>query len=736
MSRLKSESEKQAYSRAHLGARAFLMMHYLFEVNRCWVKDLRLVGSTLSVHRQDVSKTYRNLLKDGLLELLTPADPSEPDRASMRNWLAPADPSVVRNPYLVAHITRKGLVWLIENTGRFQDLSLMPPGEEYYQNFYHEKEHRFSRSGFDAYVRQLKLSRLEAVMLAAGVHVFPFDKPELYDLWGCLPWVHASAKGYDSDHPQNPRYDGWSPEDSEALWKKRPWKNTRDQLTGFFYSTKEVAHFVDQVASGVYAILSNGFARNSMHADPEYDFAMTGSDTFRGTRCLGVYISPEAVVMFYMGTPGDNRFLTLSGKLGFESVLKDQLARLFFAHDPNAKDKVSAVYLSDTEAMAYAMTMGVTNGTVKVNEARILENGVIDEGLVEKARTKSENTRSITKSLLTANTDLFSRVYVVPTSHPGVDTLKDILAIGHSGYQSASREVLGLLGISGPTYGLLGSYGQMMVEEGGFAHPSPVIYMPFFEVRQLAQIYAVQEHGAGDYVILCHEWMADAIAHAVRKKCRFLSLDGPLDPENCRWIFREKGSANIPVALSREEVHKVQALKHAWERRGEPGAFRFSYRELAMLDPAKLNDAEEVERVITACREERSRIRSASKDAHRFDREKTKEDTMHREPVNIPTYGWHGSRAGSDSWIRHPSSESAKGMGKKVYIWLSPKDYERAKSVAGYIRMPVTGYLQHLAVNGVQADEKRKNEAVRDIAASKRQLSLAKGRRFPGQKED
>lgn len=736
MSRLKSESEKQAYSRAHLGARAFLMMHYLFEVNRCWVKDLRLAGSTLSIHRQDVSKTYRNLLKDGLLELLTPADPSEPDRASMRNWLAPADPSVVRNPYLVAHITRKGLIWLIENTERFQDLSLMPPGEEYYQNFYREKEHRFSRSGFDAYVRQLKLSRLEAVMLAAGVHVFPFDKPELYDLWGCLPWVHASAKGYDGDHPQNPRYDGWSPEDSEALWKKRPWKNTRDQLTGFFYSTKEVAHFVDQVASGVYAILSKGFARNSMHADPEYDFAMTGSDTFRGTRCLGVYISPEAVVMFYMGTPGDNRFLTLSGKLGFESVLKDQLARLFFAHDPNAKDKVSAVYLSDTEAMAYAMTMGVTNGTVKVNEGRILENGVIDEGLVEKARTKSENTRSITKSLLTANTDLFSRVYVVPTSHPGVDTLKDILAIGHSGYQSASREVLGLLGISGPTYGLLGSYGQMMVEEGGFAHPSPVIYMPFFEVRQLAQIYAVQEHGAGDYVILCHEWMADAIAHAVRKKCRFLSLDGPLDPENCRWIFREKGSANITVALSREEVCKVQALKHAWERRGEPGAFRFSYRELAMLDPAKLNDAEEVERVITACREERARIHSASKDAHRFDREETKEDVMHREPVNIPTYGWHGSRAGSDSWIRHPSSESAKGMGKKVYIWLSPKDYERAKSVAGYIRMPVTGYLQHLAVNGVLTDEKRKNEAVRDIAASKRQLSLAKGRRFPGTKEE
>ena len=257
---LKSESEKQAYSRAHLGARAFLMMHYLFEVNRCWVKDLRLVGSTLSVHRQDVSKTYRNLLKDGLLELLTPANPSEPDRASMRNWIAPADPSDVRNPYLVAHFTRKGLVWLIENTGRFQDLSLMPPGEEYYQNFYREKEHRFSRSGFDAYVRQLKLSRLEAVMLVTGVHVFPFDKPELYDLWGCLPWVHASANGYDSDHPQNLRYDGWSREDGEALWKKHPWENTRNDLSGFFYSTREVARFVDQVASGVYAIPSDGFA--------------------------------------------------------------------------------------------------------------------------------------------------------------------------------------------------------------------------------------------------------------------------------------------------------------------------------------------------------------------------------------------------------------------------------------------------------------------------------------------
>ena len=49
--------------------------------------------------------------------------------------------------------------------------------------------------------------------------------------------------------------------------------------------------------------------------------------------------------------------------------------------------------------------------------------------------------------------------------------------------------------------------------------------------------------------------------------------------------------------------------------------------------------------------------------------------------------------------------------------------------------MPVTGYLQHLAVNGVQADEKRKNEAVRDIAASKRQLSLAKGRRVQEHEE-
>ena len=154
-----------------------------------------------------------------------------------------------------------------------------------------------------------------------------------------------------------------------------------------------------------------------------------------------------------------------------------------------------------------------------------------------------------------------------------------------------------------------------------------------------------------------------------------------------------------------------------------------------MLDPAKLNDAEEVERVVFACRDERARIHSASKDAHRFDREETKEGIMHAEPVNIPTYGWHGSRAGSDSWIRHPSSD-AKGTGKKVYIWLSPKDYERAKSVAGYIHMPVTGYLQHLAVNGVQADEKRKNEAVRDIAASKRQLSLAKGRRFPSTREE
>lgn len=735
MSRLKSESEKQAYSRAHLGARAFLMMHYLFEVNRCWVKDLRLVGSTLSVHRQDVSKTYRNLLKDGLLELLTPANPSEPDRASMRNWIAPADPSDVRNPYLVAHLTRKGLVWLIENTGRFQDLSLMPPGEEYYQNFYREKEHRFSRSGFDAYVRQLKLSRLEAVMLVTGVHVFPFDKPELYDLWGCLPWVHASANGYDSDHPQNLRYDGWSREDGEALWKKHPWENTRNDLSGFFYSTREVARFVDQVASGVYAIPSDGFARNSMHDDPDHDFAMTGSDTFRGTRCLGVYISPEAVVMFYMGTPGDNRFLTLSGKLGFESVLKDQLARLFFAHDPGAKDKVSAVYLSDTEAMAYAMTMGVTNGTVKVNEARILENGVIDEGLVEKARAKSENTRSITKSLLTAGTDLFTRVYVVPTSHPGVDTLKDILAVGHSGYQAASKEVLAKLGVSGPTYGLLGSYGQMMVGEGSHAHPSPVIYMPFFEVCQLAQIYAVQEHGAGDYVILCHDWMADAAAHAIRKKCRFLSLDAPLDPEHYRWIFREKGSANIPVALSKEELRKVSALKQAWEKRGRTGEFRFSFRELSMLDAGKIDDLNEVERIIEACRIEQQRIHEAAKDAHRFDHEETEEDQLRREPVSIPTYGWHGSRAGSDSWIRHPSSD-AKGTGKKVYIWLSPKDYERAKSVAGYIHMPVTGYLQHLAVNGVQADEKRKNEAVRDIAASKRQLSLAKGRRFPSTREE
>ena len=78
MSRLKSESEKQAYSRAHLGARAFLMMHYLFEVNRCWVKDLRLVGSTLSVHRQDVSKTYRNLLKDGLLDCSPRRIPQSP----------------------------------------------------------------------------------------------------------------------------------------------------------------------------------------------------------------------------------------------------------------------------------------------------------------------------------------------------------------------------------------------------------------------------------------------------------------------------------------------------------------------------------------------------------------------------------------------------------------------------------------------------------------------------------
>ncbi|MGN1389135.1 MAG: hypothetical protein ACI4WR_05775, partial [Bulleidia sp.] len=204
------------------------------------MKDLRLVGSTLAVHRQDVSKTYRNLIKDGLLELLTPADPSRPNRASMHNYLAPANPSDVRNPYLVAHLTQKGLVWLIENTARFQNLSIMPPGEDYYQDFYREKEHRFSRSGFDAYVRQLKLSRLEAVMVTTGAHVFPFDKPELYDLWGCLPWVYASKSGYDRDHPQNPRYDGWSLEDSEQLWRKHTWENTRDRLPGFFYSTREV----------------------------------------------------------------------------------------------------------------------------------------------------------------------------------------------------------------------------------------------------------------------------------------------------------------------------------------------------------------------------------------------------------------------------------------------------------------------------------------------------------------
>lgn len=393
--------------------------------------------------------------------------------------------------------------------------------EKYHYDHYRKYGADFHTSSPATLRTRLLDSRIKIMFSAAGIPVFGSEKPSLSRL------IKENGRGSVTIDDQI---------ESEYIQLKNREEYEAFLKNGVYYSIKELRQFLDEQAPGT-------------------------SDTTYRSRVRGVFISRDKCVMIYISPVGDNKIMRLSteGERNLIRRMKEVLSvtnverqmieltrkdinpdGTYHLFEDIRKGSVSALMITDTDAMVYAMATGNRNGIIRGTDAEQLQ-----ENRKRAAEKKNKNTKYV---WLTGNRQLYKRIFVTPFTYNGTVCLSYLCHTTAEEWAATSANL-----IEKTDKFTRSTFNPMYpgtIEEN--ENQIPIIFMPVYEVTELADI-AKQK---GSVCVITYEDMANAISHSARKELRFF------DAETMKLIDRdsvmiydqngyEKGAKIIEKELAR-----------------------------------------------------------------------------------------------------------------------------------------------------------------------------------------
>lgn len=475
---------------------------YLIGVGTCYVTDLRMYGKLLG-RDATVSEALKRMRADGYL------DEFELSGKAERKLKAVA-------------LTKKG---------RNDLLNVMDEDEyEYWLKYGQTAERDFHVTDESKLKRKLDNVRAMTIFVCASSPALPHDKPKLSDLYEKVAKMYYPAERVEKTAPgKTPKiaYKDLSPRECMEML----------QTTGIYYTISEYREFCE-----------------------EYGVAVT--DTFRGSRARGIFISDKNCYVVYIAKHGDNKMiktdryeqsLVTSLKLLLKITSVERMMPEFAMKSAseyggtvikNIRNEPYAVVISDGNSLVYSMATGYPSGKII---------GTPTERKMKKEKKKKRNAPKY--EFLDYNNSVYRRLFVIPFTMNGVFSLDYICHNSAEDWQSDSRSIAKQFSDTFTDNSDNSYYPTKELSRGGY----PAIFMPAFEVKMLYEI-ANQDYPVA---VITYKDMLNAVAHSIMREAHYYDADAHKRfSEDSVYIYTANGDIagvnKIEIALAKRGMKATQ----------------------------------------------------------------------------------------------------------------------------------------------------------------------------------
>lgn len=361
--------------------------------------------------------------------------------------------------------------------------------------------------------KELNQTDIYSMFASCDIPVFQHDKPSLIYLSDLLSGSLKPSKkdGY---------RDSISKEHCEKYLEK-----------GIYYTVKEVFEYINKLSLGKI-------------------------DTVKGARLRGIFLSNKSCFVVYVSKKYDNKILRVNIK-GEQNLKKDLEASIqyftnvmrripafdkytTFKGDRKRTSKpftngVYALFFSDGDILAYSIATGYSKG--KSNKRDIVKLNVKIE------RTYLKNETENASVYLTAASERFDKMYVIPTTVNGRTALEYLVNNSLEDYRQDALDIMSGDNTFVPSDNQYQVFPYRVIVDGLTV---PVTYMPVFEAKELFRIANSDDNP----VILTYKDLLNSISRSVRKDALYYDVDNAkmFDRDIC-YIYDKSGDIKGELIL-------------------------------------------------------------------------------------------------------------------------------------------------------------------------------------------
>lgn len=360
----------------------------------------------------------------------------------------------------------------------------------------------------DALDRDLTDKGIMLCFLAIGIAVFPDDKPSI---------DHLVYKG----QRILPGYkDNLSDEECNLFMQNRVDNQTGEYICGgAYYSIREFTEYVKR--------------------------SETIGDTFSGTRIRGIFVSSENCHLIFSSRRYSNKMVSVKYKS--EKALLRAVKKAFSftnVYRPIKElstsshirmNRPSAIVFSDGKRLAYEMATGDVRGRRKKGKDMIEKVESLEKSYKFNSSNDSDSANYPT-TYLTAGTDLYDDLYVMPLSLAGLSALEYLVTNSKENMIKDAQAVMDDIPDFNKTDNTFELYPYLNLKYRD--NPSYPEYIPVINVMQLRWI---REKGGVPFIITDKD-LLDPIAHSIRLPAIYYdAATGEEFPEDEVYVYGKTG---------------------------------------------------------------------------------------------------------------------------------------------------------------------------------------------------
>lgn len=366
--------------------------------------------------------------------------------------------------------------------------------------------------------KELNQTDVYSMFASCDIPVFKHDKPSLIYLSDLLSGSLKPSKkdGYKDNIPQ---------------------KLCEEYLeNGIYYTVKEVFEYINKLSLGKI-------------------------DTIKGARLRGIFLSNKSCFVVYVSKKYDNKILRVNIK-GEQNLKKDLEASIQYftnvmrripAFDKYATFKgdrtrtskpftngVYALFFSDGDLLAYSIATGYSKGKSKKRDLVKL-NAKLEERF---SKNEAENNEVKKASVyLTAASERFDKMYVIPTTVNGRTALEYLVSNSLEDYRQDALDIMSSDTTFIPSDNQYQVFPYHVLVDGLSV---PVTYIPVFEAKELFKIANSNDNP----VILTYKDLLNSISRSVRKDAIYYDVENArmFDRDIC-YIYDKSGDIKGEVIL-------------------------------------------------------------------------------------------------------------------------------------------------------------------------------------------